>query len=403
MARRRLQQRGSLEQEGGWWRLRWMLDKADAEGKVRRGWSPRVTIGPATSGSGMEQLTEKQARRIAWEQFLSKLDQNQRVPLSMMTVEQFVERRFVPGHVRHRKKSGREHYASMLKHVLPGIGRMRLCDVRKEHAQALCNAVLDSGLSWQTAKHVKNCVSAIFTFAEGEGCFAGANPARRVELGEERRVRPRRALSFRQAVELLAALPRRLADFCRVLLLTGMNISEALGLRWKWVNLGTEWEYVEGEALPPACLAVRCQWYRGEEGSVKVKDRRRDIPLADDLLEILRGLRQQSSDPESPVFTNCCGRRLDAHNQLRRVLKPAGAALGMPWISWHVFRHTHATWMKSEGLPDADRMRLMGHASMAMTDRYTSADGERQREVLNAAAAKLRAGTPKVIEMRKAR
>jgi hypothetical protein len=83
MARRRLQQKGDLYRQGGWWKLRWKEDQRLADGSVRYGWSRPAWIGPS---EGPGRLTEKQAQRIAWDNFLSKLDRNMRAPQSIMTV-----------------------------------------------------------------------------------------------------------------------------------------------------------------------------------------------------------------------------------------------------------------------------------------------------------------------------
>jgi hypothetical protein len=77
MARRRLQQKGDLFQRGGYWMLRWHEDQTTAAGKYKRGWSKAVCIAPC---DGPGAFTEKEARRIAWDNFLSKLDQNNRTP-----------------------------------------------------------------------------------------------------------------------------------------------------------------------------------------------------------------------------------------------------------------------------------------------------------------------------------
>lgn len=56
VARRRLQQKGDLFEQGGWWKLRWREDRLERDGTVSRGWSRTVWIGPAT-GSG--RMTER--------------------------------------------------------------------------------------------------------------------------------------------------------------------------------------------------------------------------------------------------------------------------------------------------------------------------------------------------------
>lgn len=403
MARRRLQQSGDLYAQGGWWKLRWRVDAVDSDGKPRRIWSKPVVVGPSIKIGGTEALTEKQAKRTAWEQWLSRLDQNQQTPLSMMTVEQFVERRFTPGHIRHLKLAGRRHYAAMLKHVLPVIGAIRLCDVRKEAVQLLVNGILDR-LSWQTAMHVKNVVSAIFTFAEGDDSFSGVNPAKHVNLGERRITRIPKALTFDEARRLLNALKPELRLFCEFLLLTSCNVSEAVGLQWRYVNLSDRWASVDGEAIPPRHIAIRHQLFGGEFGSVKDRARLRNVPLPGMLCERMAALRMPAVDT-AWVFGKD-GKSFDEHNQVRRHLKPAAVAVGIGgWVSWHTFRHTHSTWTKTVGLSDFDRMRLMGHGQISMTDRYTHEDTERQRGALDqitellAGPVKPRDG--KVLKMRK--
>src|ERR1700683_5082165 len=118
MARRRLQQKGDLYRSGGYWMLRWHEDQIKANGEVKRGWSRSVTIGPA---EGLGALTEKEARRLARENFLARLDQNHRTPQSVMTVREYVERKFVPEHVAYLKRAGRDHYESQIPFALVGV------------------------------------------------------------------------------------------------------------------------------------------------------------------------------------------------------------------------------------------------------------------------------------------
>jgi hypothetical protein len=58
--------------------------------------------------------------------------------------------------------------------------------------------MLAKGYSVQTAKHVRNTVSAIFTHAKRRGFHSGDNPATLVRLPEMIR-KEARALSFEQA------------------------------------------------------------------------------------------------------------------------------------------------------------------------------------------------------------
>ena len=393
LARRRLQQKGDLFDQGGMWKLRWHEDKLGPDGRLSRGWSRAVHIGPSM-GSG--KLTEKEARRLGWENFLSKLDAGVCTPHSAITLGNFVDQRFLPEHVALLKRSGRTHYQSMLKH---GGHRAGVAFRLKELATAsdiwkLVSSMLASSYSVQTAKHVRTVVSAIFTHAKRLGCHTGDNPAKLVQLPEMVR-REAHALSFDQAVATLAALKSPAQEMVLFAILTSMNIAEICGLQWKRINLTEQFTTVDGESLPPLTIAVRRQWYRGEYGSVKAKSRRRNIPIG----VVLRGVLAKMKDRtkftglDDPVFAARTGKPVDEHNIARRHLKPVGETLGMAWLSWHCFRRTHTTLANELGMAFTDRMAMMGHSEARMTALYTANDLQRRRTVLDQMAARLVPGS----------
>ena len=415
MARRRLQQQGDLYKQGGWWKLRWHEDHIKANGEVKRGWSKSVCVGPC---EGPRAFTEKEARRLAWDNFLSRLDQNNRTPQSILTVREFVERKFVPEHVVHKKHGGREHYNSQLPFVLDGvpdvklsrggktrfkpgeeppsirrrhgIGDMRLRDVQREDVQRLVGTMLQCGYSTQSAKHVRTVVSAIYTHAEQEGWFSGPNPAKFVKLPEMVRAAPH-ALSLEQFAELLAVLPKvpRLMVFLAVM--TSMNIAEICGLRWKRLNLTAEPVIMDAELLPPFHAGVREQWYKRQWGSVKAKARRRNVLLPRWAVKELLELQQRPKwvGLDDSVFAGCSGNPQSENAMLKRHVKPAGAKLGMPWLSWHHLRHTFATLADREKISIGERKELMGHAHAEMTLHYTHTPTEQARNVLERLAEKV--------------
>ena len=387
LARRRLQQKGDLFDQGGMWKLRWHEDKIGVDGELSRGWSRSVHIGPS---AGLGKLTEKEARRLGWENFLSKLDAGVCAPHSAVTIANFVEQRFLPDHVASLKRSGRSHYEAMLKHVLPSLRNIRLKDITAAHVQRLASSMLAKNYSVQTVKHVRTTVSAIFTHAKRLGWHTGDNPAKLVRLPEMIR-REAHALSFDQAVATLAALKSPAREMVLFAILTSMNIAEICGLQWKRVNLSEQFATVDGESLPPLTIAVRAQWYRGQYGTVKAKSRRRNLPIPVALRRVLAKLknRPKLTGPDDPVFAARTGKPVDEHNIARRSLKPVGQSLGMPWLSWHCFRRTHTTLANELGMAFSDRMAMMGHSEARMTALYTADDLKRRRTVLDQMAERL--------------
>ena len=112
LARRRLQQKGDLFDQGGMWKLRWHEDKIGPDGKLSRGWSRAVHIGPSM-GSG--KLTEKEAQRWVGKTF-SRNSMQEPLLDEVAQRDGGMGRTDAAEHVALLKRSGRTHYQSMLTH-----------------------------------------------------------------------------------------------------------------------------------------------------------------------------------------------------------------------------------------------------------------------------------------------
>lgn len=389
MARRRLQRSGDLTSNNGFWWLRWREDRTDENGDVQRVWTKRIAIAPA-EGTGKK--TKREAKRIAWEQFLSRHDNNQQFPGSMMSLRDFIQKRFVPQHVAMQKPTTQSYLKSIIdRHILPTLGDKRLGDVRTADIQDLIRSKMaeeykpsrkkDGNRRYSTRilYSIKNTISAIYSFADRVEAFSDRNPAARVMMPELSPVRNLSAPSGPQVRALLNALPEPAHGMALTASLTGMNIAEVCGLRWAWVNLSDSWRTIDGESIPPMSLAVRYQWVRGKYASVKQPKRRRIIPLP---IALAVYLLDREGPADAPVFAGSTGRPVDEHNVRERVLKPAATKLGMPWLGWHSLRRSLATRLDEQGASVADRMASLGHAEAEMTMHYTRSDIERRREVL---------------------
>ena len=206
------------------------LDEAGKIVRVRR----NVRIGSA------KELSKREARRIADEDILNRTNAQAQQPASLVTLKYYVETRFKPDHVWALKHAGKLHYEYILdKHVLPALGDIRLRDMTLDHVQALVRLKIESGLSIQTARHIRNVISAIFTHAKKRRVFHGDNPAEGVTMPEMVR-KERHSLTFEQAKALLEALPTPAKEMALVAITTSLNVAEMLALRWKWVNLSDE-------------------------------------------------------------------------------------------------------------------------------------------------------------------
>lgn len=383
MARRRGQQKGYVHQQGNAWYVAYREDGIDPDGKI-------IRIRRNQWIADAKEVGKREAQRIAREILISVDEQAQR-PASLVTVAEFIEVRFKPDVIWALKHAGQKHYQYVLgKHVIPALGDRRLRDVTSDDVQALVKKKIEAGYSVQTAVHIRNCISAVFNHAKLKRAYCGDNPAWGVRMPEMQR-KETHALSFQVGRELLLLLPPVVRTMALVSMTTSLNVAELLALRWKRLNLTGEMAVAGGEVLEPESLAVRENYYRGKFGSVKARSRRRNLPLsrtaAGALLEVRAG--SKFTGPEDLVFASRNGTPLNERNLLRRVLKPAGERLGIPWLSWHVFRHTHATLGEQIGMALSDRQAQMGHGDVRMTLHYTHSDLSRRRQAVEAMSDRL--------------
>lgn len=154
-------------------------------------------------------------------------------------------------------------------------------------------------------------------------------------------------------------LLEKLEDPCRAIVaiavLTGLRIGEILALRWKRVDFLNE------------TLEVAETYSSGEFGPPKTRSSRRVIPMSATLSGTFKQLRPTSCDPESLVFATWKGTPLNDKNLYNRHLAPACDGIDRPRISWHSFRHTHATLLHEAGESLKTAQALLGHSDLETT------------------------------------
>lgn len=364
------------------------------------------------------------------------------VLLGNATVKQFVETKFQPEHIDRKKASGRDHYEWALFHILPALGDFRLAQVSQGILQGFIDAKVESGLSPQSVRHLRNALSAIWKHALKTGCYRGMPPTQYLMTPAVPSVTTRTALTAVQARALLAQMREPYRTLALVVMSCGLRIGEALALDWEHVDLerrvvrirrnfthgafGTLKTLRSVRDLPlseEAAAALKILYDNPPKGACKpdaVKDTGLPSKAGDDssLLRqpdidtdrksggglgcLLAGKKESSArsdnhsdvaakdnvDPKSAwprlVFAGRYGQPLDAHNIAARELKPACKAAGVPAIGWHVLRHTAITLIQQAGATGVEAQRFAGHASDAMRERYTHAEVDRLRASVDA-------------------
>lgn len=303
-----------------------------------------------------------------------------------MTFGSFVETKFIPEHVEHKTRAGRTHYQAMLKHLIgpeivhrmfdpgnvssarlksipewPYIDQVRLCDLNSEHVRRLVAAAFERDYSWQTVKHIKNVAFAVIAHAQQEGCFPRPNPVAQVTLPPKtHRATP--DLSIDQTRAILQLLPAPEKHIALFILTAGMNIQEICNLRWKHVNLTESSRVLDGELIPPYCIAVRTQWNRTGLGNAS-QNRMRNIVIPASLFAVLANwaIEKGTLNPEEFVLVTETRQPILPVDLWSSRLALIGRKLGMPWLSWRVLGRAHLA-LLSELRPQLDYM--IGNAGL---------------------------------------
>jgi len=221
-----------------------------------------------------------------------------------------------------------------------------------------------------------SALRTFFTFLQREGLAEG-NPARGVATPRTDKNLPV-ALSVAEAAAVVEApasdteLGLRDRALLELLYATGLRVSELVGLSLPDVDLPGRQVRTLGKGRKERIVPF------GEKAAEALGAW---LPAR---LALLRGRRVRGE----PLFLNARGGRL-TDRSVRRVLDQAlSAAEVARHASPHALRHSFATHLLSAGADLRTIQELLGHASLATTQKYTHLDVERLMEVYRKAHPK---------------
>lgn len=326
--------------------LRWREDVVKSDGTIDR-IQRAETIGFVSKIKRQEALEILQAR-------VGSVGQQRHQPKVTMTLSEFVRAEWKPNAALALKKSSMRIYGFQLeRHIFPALGSMPLRDINRGQIEACLSNMKRKGHATSTLRNIRATISTVLQTAVDHG-FLAQNPAHGIRIREADTKKERRFYSPAEMRKLLAVL----SEPCRsVAVLTGMRIGEILALRWKRIDLlrGT--------------LEVAENYSCGEFVTPKTRSSRRVIPISSALVGVLQKHRSEgkSSVPEDLVFQTSKGTPLNAKNLYNRDLAPACDQIEQPRVSWHSFRHTHATLLSEVGGSLKTAQALLGHSDMETT------------------------------------
>ena len=283
------------------------------------------------------------------------------------------------------KASSARYYEIQIRcHLLPVFGSERLCDITRVDVQRILSDKRKQGLSGSSVHGIRTALGKVLQAAVDWNLLE-QNPTRGIRMGDRTPKTERLYLCPQEVLRLLNSLSEPCRTLVLVAVLTGMRIGEILALRWKSLDL------LRG------VIQIRESMTGGRFGAPKTRSSKRDVPISEPLRQALEAQRARclQTGPEDLVFTTRKQTPLNPLNLLRRVLRPACVTMELPPISWHSFRHTHATLLGEVGESLRTASAILGHSNLGTTMIYAHAIPESQKRAVDKVGEILFPNVPK--------
>jgi integrase len=267
-----------------------------------------------------------------------------------------------------RSPRTKERYHELAAKQLSHLGDIPLQKLTPELIRHWHAALIDKGLSARTVRHAHSLLRQVLATAVKDGKLsrnvADVHKPPKVEDKEIEILTPG------QIAEVLTKLAgHALYPIVSLALTTGARRSELLAIAWGTVDLDGATLRVE-RSVEETKAGLRLK-------APKTKRGRRSITLPPEAVAMLRAHKVQQMElrlaigagaikPDTLVFSNIEGELLRPRN-LTKAWDRARVALKLPAVSFHAFRHSHASLLIAKGVDILTISRRLGHGKAAIT------------------------------------
>jgi integrase len=311
----------------------------------------------------------KREAQVRCAQLIAEAQGRVAVDPSRITVNQFLDRFERDWIALHVSAASAQRYTTSLSRVRRHLGDRRLQALRPADLAGLYAILVRAGLAPRSVEHIHLVLHRALRQAKLWGLLRD-NPADlekppAVNDEEIAILQPDRA---RELLDRLRGQPLYL--IASLGLATGLRRSEMLALRWQDVDLDNGRLTVERALEQTTVYGVRVK-------GPKTRKDRRTISLSAHTVGELRGhwrtqqeqrlaLGMGKAPPNSPVLATFDG-GLQSPGAISTAWGRAMKAIGMPDITLHSLRHTHASMLIASGMDILTISRRLGHASPTIT------------------------------------
>jgi integrase len=249
--------------------------------------------------------------------------------------------------------------------IEPVIGKMPFKDVRPFHMEKIKKVMTDAKKAPRSIHYALAVVRQVFNHAKRNEMWIGESPTAKVIKPKINNMRER-FLSHREAdmlLEDLCARSQNLHDMALLSLHCGLRAGEIFDLTWGCVDF--------------------------ENGTILLLDtksgKNRRAYMTSDVRKVLE--RKGGGLPTELIFKDAKGEKIaDVSNAFAKAVVDLGLNDGVTdsrlKVTFHSLRHTFASWLVMDGTDLYTVMKLLGHSTISMTERYSHLSSDSLRRAV---------------------
>lgn len=291
-------------------------------------------------------------------------------------------RKYLKWSAENKSREGIDDKSRYENHLKDRFDDKRLDAISPFDLERMKSDMSKAGISPKTISHCLGLLRAMYNRADDWNLYDGPNPVKKIKMPVVQNARDR-FLSIEEADKLLKELRRnprykkehreledpKLHDITLFSLHTGARASEIFNLKMQDIDL--------------------------QSRLVTLRDTKntetRYAPMTEAVRDMLK--RRMPKDkkqitPDAYIFTDEDGAKIkEVSNSFERVIDRLGFNKGVTdprqRVVFHTCRHSFASWLAIQGTPLYTIAKLMGHKSIAMSERYSHLSPDHKKDAIN--------------------
>lgn len=324
-------------------------------------WVSKITL-PDGSTKVKYGKTQKEVREHH-QSALNQLRQGLLVKDDKITVSEFLNR-YMESVGKHTLRPRTvEGYSSLIRiHITPGIGHIKLVQLRPDHLQAFYSQKLEAGLSKRTVQLIHSVLHKTLDQAMKWG-MVSRNVSDLVQAPKPKKKTYKFFTKDQLNIFLDAVKGHQYYPIYVLAVYCGFWEGEVLGIHHEDID------------LTRGVINVRHAVLSLKGGLVvtepKTESSKRAVTLLETALYVLKKHLEQLKGNQGLIFTTRSGKPISPRNLVRH-FKSALKEAGLPDIRFHDLRHSHASLLLAAGVNPKIVQERLGHSQISLTlDTYS--------------------------------